>query len=116
MSAVAKVGQPKGDVRTLAGRIRIARERKGLSTKELGAAVGVGDRAVRWWEAGKTAPTLSRLREISRVLVVSVGWLLEGPAVIRDEDGGASTPQVGAAANDSPSEPQQESAARQAGV
>jgi transcriptional regulator with XRE-family HTH domain len=103
-------GRP--DVETLGGRIRAARERRGLTQRELAELVGVGARTVRLWEAGRKQPYLARLRTLARVLVVDLGWLLEGAAVRRAE---APAPEVGPTPTGSSSEPSS-STARRRGV
>lgn len=97
------------DVTTLGGRIRAARERRGLTQRELAEAVGVGARAVRLWEAGRKQPYLARLRTLARVLVVDLGWLLEGSAVRRGE---APAAEVGPPPTSASNEPRRSTARR----
>ncbi len=52
-------------------RIRIAREARGLSRKELAAAVGKSEQAVRWWESGTNRPRHEVLLKLGEVLACS---------------------------------------------
>lgn len=58
----------------------IARRRKaiGLTQKELAEQLGVTNKAVSKWETGGGMPDVSVLKDLSRVLEVSVDELLEG--------------------------------------
>ena len=60
--------------------IRDYRLRKGLTMKELGAAVGVSESAVGLWENGRRKPNYERLLQIAEVLECSVADLLNEPA------------------------------------
>lgn len=52
------------------------RERRGLSQYQLGALVGVSDKAVSKWENGVSKPRIGTIRKLSEVLDVSVNELL----------------------------------------
>lgn len=52
------------------------RERRGLSQYQLGALVGVSDKAVSKWENGVSKPRMNILKKIADVLDISVGELL----------------------------------------
>jgi len=52
------------------------RERAGLSQYQLGALVGVTDKAVSKWENGASKPRIDTIRKLSEVLDVSVDELL----------------------------------------
>ena len=60
--------------------IRALRTTAGLTQRELGLAVGYDEnnasRNVRAWEAGRTLPTLKRLRALARALHCSLGTLV----------------------------------------
>lgn len=56
--------------------ISALRERNGLSQYQLGALVGVSDKAVSKWENGTSKPRIDILRKLSDVLDVSVDELL----------------------------------------
>ena len=56
--------------------ISTLRERCGLSQYQLGALVGVSDKAVSKWENGISKPRLDTIRKLSEVLDVSVDDLL----------------------------------------
>jgi len=62
-------------------RLRVARARTGLSSREVAARVQVAgydmtDRAVRYYERGDHEPSLSRAAALADALGVSVDWLL----------------------------------------
>lgn len=59
-------------------RIRAARERAGLTQKELAAAIGVNHSAISFWENGQTVPTINNLVKIAGILGVSPGDLITG--------------------------------------
>ena len=54
------------------------RKQKGLTQGELGAKVGVGDRAVSKWERGITCPDISIINELSSILGITSDELLKG--------------------------------------
>ena len=56
--------------------ISALRERRGLSQYQLGALVGVSDKAVSKWENGVSKPRIGTIRKLSEVLDVSIGELL----------------------------------------
>lgn len=69
------------DVTTVSGRLRYARELRGLSSRELGIAAGLSSGAV---SAVENAPDggdnarVGSLRELARVLDVPAAWLAFG--------------------------------------
>ena len=56
--------------------ISALRERQGLSQYQLGALVGVSDKAVSKWENGASVPRIGTIKKLSEVLEVSVDELL----------------------------------------
>ena len=56
--------------------LRELRERRGLSQYQLGALVGVSDRAVSKWENGQCCPDIQLLPELAKLFEVSVDELL----------------------------------------
>ena len=56
--------------------ISALRERRGLSQYQLGALVGVSDKAVSKWENGASAPRIGTIRKLAEILEVSVDELL----------------------------------------
>lgn len=56
--------------------ISALRERRGLSQYQLGALVGVSDKAVSKWENGVSKPRIGTIRKLSDVLDISVDELL----------------------------------------
>ena len=60
----------------LGHRIRSQREKCGLKQNDLANALQVSPQAVSKWERGENAPDIAILLPLSRVLNVSVEWLL----------------------------------------
>lgn len=61
------------------------RKEKGMTQEELAKIMGVTDKSVSRWENGKTLPDISLLVELSEVLNISLGELLKGKRLNRDE-------------------------------
>ena len=57
-------------------KIRLFREKAGLSQRELAAAIGVSQPAVAQWEIGAAQPTLDNLRKAAEILGCNPGDLL----------------------------------------
>ena len=64
--------------------IAAARKEKELTQKELGAKLGVSDKAVSNWERGLRFPDIVLLEELSEVLDLSVLELLRGERMEKD--------------------------------
>ena len=62
--------------------IRTFRTKKGLSQDELAEKVFVTRQAVSRWETGETVPSTDTLKELSRVLDVSMNALLGSPRTL----------------------------------
>ena len=62
----------------IGGRIRDAREAKGLSGKELGVKLGYSTSAVSQWEHGRQAPKAEALIPLCQLLKVSTDHILLG--------------------------------------
>ena len=58
--------------------ISVLRERRGLSQFQLGALVGVSDKAVSKWENGQTAPDLDNIIAMSNLYEVTTDYILIG--------------------------------------
>ena len=61
------------------------RKEKGYSQKELAGRLSVTDKAISRWETGKGFPDVSLLEPLSEALDVSVGELLAGERISREE-------------------------------
>lgn len=61
--------------------IRTLRREKGLTQKDLAAALGITDRAVSKWERGISAPDIALLEPLGKVLEISVTELLRGERI-----------------------------------
>ena len=68
------------------GRIRAARQRKGLSLADLGKLVQRSSQAVQQYEVGQAEPGLARLTEMARHLGVDPFWLVFGVKAQIDAD------------------------------
>lgn len=66
--------------------ISAIRERRGLSQYQLGALVGVSDKAVSKWENGASKPRIGTIRKLSEVLDVSIDELLTCEYVAFDKE------------------------------
>jgi transcriptional regulator with XRE-family HTH domain len=85
-------------------RLKIARERAGLSQAKLAQMVGKSQPAVYKWEADKSQPDSQHLALIAHITGVSLLWLIMGelPLSVRDADstianlkpGGRAVPMV----------------------
>lgn len=69
------------------GRLRAARERKGLSQSDLASRSGLQPSAVSHFETGRRSPSFENLRALADALGVSADYL-----VGRQEDVGAAGP------------------------
>ena len=72
MAHLERVEQP------LWPRLRVARERAGLSKEALAQSVDVEMSSIDKWESDEREPRANRLIMLSGVLGVSLNWLLEG--------------------------------------
>lgn len=61
---------------TFGERLGIARRELGLTQGDVAERVGITPRAYRFWEAGSREPSLEKLAMLSKILGVSVDWLL----------------------------------------
>lgn len=78
MEEVRNMSQLEGIEHPLGPRLRVARERAGLSKQELAQSVGVEVSSIDAWESDQREPRANRLIMLSGLLGVSVSWLLEG--------------------------------------
>ena len=58
--------------------IATLRKKHNMTQSELGAKVGVGDRAVSKWERGLTCPDISIINDLSKILGITTDELLAG--------------------------------------
>jgi class 3 adenylate cyclase len=72
------------DLGELGTRIRRRREARGLKQADLASALRVTPQAVSKWERGENAPDIVVLVPLSRLLDVSVEWLLGGGPAERE--------------------------------
>ncbi|MHC1716749.1 MAG: helix-turn-helix domain-containing protein [Candidatus Dojkabacteria bacterium] len=60
-----------------AERLKIAREEKGYSQKDLGLRVGLSDKSISIYEKGTVYPPVTNLLKISKELNKPIGYFLE---------------------------------------
>jgi class 3 adenylate cyclase len=72
------------DLGELGARIKKRREARGLKQADLANALRVTPQAVSKWERGENAPDIVVLVPLSRLLDVSVEWLLGGSPIERE--------------------------------
>lgn len=58
--------------------IKMLRERRSLTQRELAEAIGVSDKAVSKWETGRGLPDVTLVEPLARTLGISVAELLSG--------------------------------------
>jgi transcriptional regulator with XRE-family HTH domain len=63
---------------TLGDRLRSAREKSGLSAKQVADRLGVKPQSVSAWEHDQREPRANKLHMLAGILNVSMTWLLEG--------------------------------------
>ena len=68
--------------------IRMLRQEKGLTQRQVAQALAVDHRAVSKWERGLGCPDVSLLGALAGTLGVSVDQLLQGELTANDKDGG----------------------------
>lgn len=69
---------------SLATRIKIARESKGFSKKQLADKLGISSSAISQYESNsyfKTEPSVKNLIKLSKILGVSAEWLMTGRGI-----------------------------------
>lgn len=64
-------------------RIRTAREAADLTQHDLAKQLGVSRSAVAQWEAGKNAPTMDKIEELSTALGQAGEWIVSGKGTMR---------------------------------
>ncbi len=68
----------------LGGRIKRRRMERKLRQQDLANVLGISAQAVSKWERGKSAPDISQLSALARLLEVSVEWILGGTSPDHD--------------------------------
>lgn len=66
------------DMESIGKRIARAREQKGMNQSELARQLRLTPQSVQKWEAGETVPRAQKMQDLSRILGVSVAYLMEG--------------------------------------
>lgn len=64
------------DIKKIGEQLTELRKRKGLTQSELAERIGVSFQAVSKWERGESLPDISLLTDLSRILEVSVDYIL----------------------------------------
>ena len=70
------------------GTIRMLREKKGYTQKQLAERLFVSDKTVSKWEMGKGLPDITLLEPLARALGVSVAELISGDCAVNRNRGG----------------------------
>lgn len=83
-------GMVKDDRLAIGHRIRMARERAGLSREELGARVGVHPGSIARWETGGSVPHAYTLERIAEACGASAEWIRAGEGAGTDDGGGTT--------------------------
>lgn len=65
-------------VGTVGERVRLARSERGLTTREVAAALNVSAPLISRWERDLVYPRLDEALDLCRALDISIGWLIEG--------------------------------------
>lgn len=60
----------------MANRIKMVRKSMGLTQKELGKMLGVGQTTVSAWELGRNEPDYEYLRKIAKLMECSIEYLM----------------------------------------
>lgn len=80
-----KVGLYNVDM-TLGSRISAARDKAGLTQKQLGKYFGISGQAVSQWERNLVSPEIDKLGKLCVVLKIPSDWLLKGGGPPPDQD------------------------------
>ena len=67
---------------TLGEKLRSARKNAGLTQEQLSEKLLVSRQAITKWEAGKGMPDIENLKQLSKLLNISIDYLLDGGEVI----------------------------------
>ncbi len=67
---------------TLGKKLRSARKSAGLTQEQLSEKLLVSRQAITKWEAGKGMPDIENLKQLSKLLNISIDYLLDGGEVI----------------------------------
>lgn len=67
-------------------RIRLAREQKRLTQKELATQLGVAQSTITGYENGHREPDIFKIKELSKILDVDANYLLDIPSFITKKD------------------------------
>lgn len=66
------------DKKAFGNRLRAARKKVGITSEEVATKLDFCGVTVRYWECGRSTPTLQTLCQLADMLGVSVGWLAAG--------------------------------------
>lgn len=64
------------------------RKEKGITQKQLADTMNISDKTISKWERGMGGPDISLLSELSKVLNVDIGKILQGDLELNNADGG----------------------------
>ncbi|WP_155961854.1 helix-turn-helix domain-containing protein, partial [Streptococcus dysgalactiae] len=63
-------------------KLREIRKQKGFTQESISQLLGIGQSSYAKWENGKTEPTLENIGKLSKILDVSVDFLLSNDSVV----------------------------------
>lgn len=66
-------------------RIKLARDRSGLTQEQLGKELGVSDGAISSYELGDTLPSIKNAIALAKIFGVSLDWLFTGAEMGNNE-------------------------------
>lgn len=81
------VGWYSDEAATFGDRLAGARERSGLSQKDLAERLGVKPATIKAWEEDRKEPRANRLSMLSGMLGISLSWLMTGEGQGLDDPG-----------------------------
>lgn len=79
--------------------LAVLRKSKGLSQKEVGERLGVGDKAVSKWECGRGLPDIATLPALAEIFGVTVDELLRGERIPEEKQADTGRAKSAAQAN-----------------
>lgn len=74
----ASLAMPDADAETLGKRIKLLRERAGLSQMDVAVGIGVARPQVTQYESGRKAPGREKVEQLSRLFGVTTDYILHG--------------------------------------
>ena len=73
-----RVLKDEGYMQAFSRRLRLAREKTGMTREEAAEKIGISYKTLADWELSNTAPHISIIIHVARTLNASVVWLITG--------------------------------------